>query len=106
MELGMNLVNLSDTPYKYPMLTGDMLFRLWRAAVNDDDTLVEEMINGMSVDKRTLTRERPEGAMDLTVSRSPREGDGLRSRLRDMQTLRSQSEILPPVVLLAGPVSP
>ena len=32
----MNLVNLSDTPYKYPMLTGDMLFRLWRAAVKDD----------------------------------------------------------------------
>ena len=41
----MNLVNLSDTPCKYPMLTGDMLFRLWRAAVKDDDTLVEEMIH-------------------------------------------------------------
>ena len=34
-------------PYKYPMLTGDMLFRLWRAAVKDDDTLVEEIIYGM-----------------------------------------------------------
>jgi len=85
----MNLVNLSDTPYKYPMLTGDMLFRLWRAAVKDDDTLVEEMIHGMYEAMMAFDRERFEGAMDLTVRRSPTAGDTFQSLLKDMQTFRS-----------------
>jgi hypothetical protein len=89
MELAMNLVNLSDTPYKYPMLTGDMLFRLWRAAVKDDDTLVEETIHGMYEAMMAFDRERAEGAMDLTVRRSPIAGDAFRSLLKDMQTFRS-----------------
>jgi hypothetical protein len=38
----MNIVNISDAPYKYPSLTGDMLFRLWKAAIKDDDTLADE----------------------------------------------------------------
>ena len=42
----MNIVNMSDAPYKYPSLTGDMLFRLWNAAIKDDDTLADEMIRG------------------------------------------------------------
>jgi hypothetical protein len=89
MELAMNLVNLSDTPYKYPMLTGDMLFRLWRAAVKDDDTLVEETIHGMYEAMMAFDRERAEGTMDLTVRRSPIAGDAFRSLLKDMQTFRS-----------------
>ena len=28
-RLAMNIVILTETPYKYPSLTGDMLFRLW-----------------------------------------------------------------------------
>ena len=78
----MNLVNLSDTPCKYPMLTGDMLFRLWRAAVKDDDRLVEGMIRGMYEAVMAFDRERAEGAMDLTVRRSPIAGDVFRSLSR------------------------
>ena len=89
MELAMNLVNMSNTPYKYPSLTGDMLFRLWRAAVKDDETLVEEMIRGMYEAMMAFDRERAEGAMDLTVRRSPTAGDTFRSLLKDMQTFRS-----------------
>jgi hypothetical protein len=89
MELAMNLVNLSDTPYKYRMLTGDMLFRLWRAAIKDDDTLVEEMIHGMYEAMMAFDRERAERAMDLTVRRSPTAGVTFRSLLKDMQTFRS-----------------
>ena len=43
----MNIVILTETPYKYPSLTGDMLFRLWKAAIKDDDTLANEVIRGI-----------------------------------------------------------
>ena len=43
----MNIVNMRDAPYKYPSLTGDMVFRLWNAAIKDDDTLADELIQGM-----------------------------------------------------------
>ena len=85
----MNLVNMSDTPYKYPSLTGHMLFRLWRAAVKDDETFVEEIIHGKYEAMMAFDRERAEGAMDLTVRRSPTAGDVFQSLLKDMQTFRS-----------------
>ena len=29
----MNIVNISEAPYRHPSLKGDMLFRLWKAAI-------------------------------------------------------------------------
>ena len=54
-------------PYKYPSLTGDMLFRLWNAAIMDDDTLADEMIRGMYHCMLAFDRERAEYVMDQTV---------------------------------------
>ena len=42
----MNIVDMSDAPYNYPSLTREMLFRLWSAAIKDDDTSADEMIRG------------------------------------------------------------
>jgi hypothetical protein len=39
--------NVNIRPYKYPSLTADMLFRLWNAAIKDDDTLADQVIRGM-----------------------------------------------------------
>jgi hypothetical protein len=61
----MNIVKMTDAPYKYPSLTGGMLFRLWNAAIKDDDTLADEMIRGMYHCMLTFDRERAEYAMDL-----------------------------------------
>jgi hypothetical protein len=84
----MNIVNMSDAPYKYPSLTGDMLFRLWNAAIKDDDTLADEMIRGMYKCMLAFDRERAEYAMDLTVRRGPTARDTLRTLLEDMQKFR------------------
>ena len=84
----MNIVKMTDAPYKYPSLTGDMLFRLWNAAIKDDDTLADEMIRGMYHCMLTFDRERAEYAMDLTVRRDPTARDTLRALLEDMQKFR------------------
>ena len=47
------------------------------------------MIHGMYEAMMAFDRERAEGAMDLTVRRSPIAGDAFRSLLKDMQTFRS-----------------
>ena len=85
----MNLVNMSYTPYKYPSLTGDMLFRLWKAAIKDDDTLADEMIRGMYDGLLAFDRERAEDVMDLIVRRAPTARDSFRALLQDIQTFRS-----------------
>jgi hypothetical protein len=84
----MNIVNMSDAPYKYPNLTGDMVFRLWNAAIKDDDTLADEMIRGMYRCMLAFDRERAEYVMDLTVRRGPTARDTLRALLEDMQKFR------------------
>lgn len=84
----MNIVNMCDAHYKYPSLTGDMLFRLWNAAIKDDDRLADEMIGGMYRCMLAFNRERAEYVTDLTVKRSPTAGDALRDFLGDMQKFR------------------
>jgi len=95
----MNIVKMTDAPYKYPSLTGGMLFRLWNAAIKDDDTLADEMIRGMYHCMLTFDRERAEYAMDLTVRRDPTARDTLRALLEDMQKFRGLNEVAPTQVL-------
>ena len=85
----MNIVILTETPYKYPSLTGDMLFRLWKAAIKDDDTLANEVIRGIYDGMMAFDRERAEDVMDLTVRRHPTSRDAFRALLKDMQVFRS-----------------
>ncbi len=85
----MKIVNMSDTPHKYPSLTGDMLFRLWKAAILDDHALAEEVMRGMYYGMMAFDRERAEEVMDLTVRRRPTAGEAFRSLLKDMLTFRS-----------------
>jgi hypothetical protein len=65
-----------------------MLFRLWKAAIKDDDTLADEMIRGMYDGMLAFDRERAEDVMDLTVKRGPTARDTLRALLKDMRTFR------------------
>lgn len=85
----MNIVNMSDAPYKYPSLTGDMLLRLWKAAILDDDTLADEVMRGMYHGMMAFDRERAEEVIDLTVRRRPTASETFRALLKDMLTFRS-----------------
>jgi hypothetical protein len=88
MEVVMNIVNISDAPYKHPSLRGDMLFRLWKAAVKDDDTLADETVRGMYDGMLAFDRERAEDVMDLIIRRAPTARDSFTALLHDIQTFR------------------
>jgi hypothetical protein len=88
-EVAMNIVNISDAPYKHPSLKGDMLFRLWKAAIKDDDTLADELIRGMYDVLLAFDRDRAEDVMDLIVRRAPTARDSFKTLLQDIQTFRS-----------------
>ena len=85
----MNIVNISDAPYKHPSLKGDMLFRLWKAAIKDDDALADEMIRGMYEGVLAFDRERAEDVMELIIRRAPTARDSFKALLHDIQTFRS-----------------
>jgi hypothetical protein len=89
MEVAMNIVNISDAPYKHPSLKGDMLFRLWKAAIKDDDALADEMIRGMYEGVLAFDRERAEDVMELIIRRAPTARDSFKALLHDIQTFRS-----------------
>jgi hypothetical protein len=89
MEVAMNIVNISDAPYKHPSLKGDMLFRLWKAAIKDDDTLADEMIRGMYDGVLAFDRERAEDVMELIIRRASTATDSFRALLQDIQRFRS-----------------
>ena len=84
----MNIVNISEAPYRHPSLKGDMLFRLWKAAIKDD-TLADELIRGTYGVLLAFDRERAEDVMDLIVRRAPTARDSFTALLQDIQTFRS-----------------
>jgi hypothetical protein len=89
MEVAMKIVNISDAPYKHPSLKGDMVFRLWKAAIKDDDTLADEMIRGMYDGVLAFDRERAEDVMELIIRRAPTARESFKALLQDIQTFRS-----------------
>jgi hypothetical protein len=88
MEVAMNVVNMSDAPHNYPSLKGDMLFRLWKAAILDDDTLTDDVMRGMYNGMMAFDRERAEEVMSLTVSRNPTGVAAVHAMLADMLAFR------------------
>ena len=79
-----------DSPKKHmSWCSKELRFAEVQVGRTPDDTLVEEMIHGMYEAMMAFDRERAEGAMDLTVRRSPIAGHAFRSLLKDMQTFRS-----------------
>ena len=59
------------------------------SAISDTAALMASVLVCFYEAMMAFDRERAEGAMDLTVRRSPTAGDTFRSLLRDMQTFRS-----------------
>ena len=72
-------------------LTKEQVFRLWRCAIKDDDTLVDEMIEHVYEDIVSFDRNRAESAMELTVRREVTAGRAFRSLLKDMRLCPSRA---------------
>jgi hypothetical protein len=68
-----------------PTLTRDAMFRLWRAAIKDDDKVADEVIQKVYDDMMAFDRERADGVIELMVRRNPAAGIAFRALLTDMQ---------------------
>jgi hypothetical protein len=81
------LQDLNDTSRKFrrSSLTKEQAFRLWRCAIMDDHTLVDELIRHVYQDMIAFECERAELVMELTVGRNIRAGCAFRSLLDDMR---------------------
>jgi hypothetical protein len=79
--------DLNDTSLKFrrSSLTKEQAFRLWRCAIKDDHTLVDELIQHVYEDMIAFECERAEWAMELMVRRNMTAGRAFRSLLNDMQ---------------------
>ena len=77
-------------------LTKDKIFRLWKAAIKDDDNFVDEIIRKVYDDMTAFDSERRDIVIDLTVRRHKIAGDEFRTLLSDMQEF-SAPTIAPPL---------
>jgi hypothetical protein len=90
----MALENANATPHRHSGLTEDEIFHLWRAALKDDDRLIDAAIQKVYDDMMSFDRERAETVMSLTIRRNSEAGRAFQSLLGDMrkQETRSQPE--------------
>jgi hypothetical protein len=66
-------------------LTKEQVFRLWRCAIKDDDTLVEDIIRQLYENIIAFDCQRAESVIELIVRRNAAADCALRSLLRDMR---------------------
>ena len=77
-------------------LTKDQIFRLWKAAIRDDDKFVDAVIQKVHDEMIAFDSERGEIVIDLMVRRHKIAGDEFRTLLSDMQEF-SAPAIAPPL---------
>jgi hypothetical protein len=63
-------VNANAALHRHFGLTEDEIFRLWRAALKDDDGLVDDAIQKVYDDMTSFDRERAEAVMSMTIRRN------------------------------------
>jgi hypothetical protein len=70
-ELAVGTSVASRTGPRRPGLPTDMLFRLFRAAVKDEDDIADPVIQSAYEDMVSYDQERARGVMELIVRRQP-----------------------------------
>jgi hypothetical protein len=80
------------TLHHHSGLTKDEIFHLWRAALKDDDRLIDAVIQKVYDDMMSFDCEQAEIVMSLIIRRHSEAGRAFRSLLGDMrkQVTRSQ----------------
>jgi hypothetical protein len=86
------LENANATPHRHSGLTKDEIFQLWRAALKDDDRLIDEVIQRVYDEMISFDRERAETVMSLTIRRNREAGRAFRSLLGDMRKQATRSQ--------------
>jgi len=81
-------------------LTKEQVFRLWRCAIKDDDTLVEDIIRQLYENIIAFDCQRAESVIELIVRRNAAAGCAFRSLLRDMRVKGEPAPSLGAVALM------
>jgi hypothetical protein len=81
-------------------LTKEQVFRLWRCAIKDDDTLVEDIIRQLYENIIAFDCKRAESVIELIVRRNAAAGYAFRSLLRDMRVKGERAPSLGAVALM------
>jgi hypothetical protein len=76
------------------------VFRLWRCAIKDDDTLVEDIIRQLYENIIAFDCQRAESVIELLVRRNAAAGYAFRSLLRDMRVKGEPAPSLGAVALM------
>lgn len=71
--------------FRRAALTQEQVFRLWRCAIKDDDSLIDEMIQQIYKNIIAFDRKRAECVIEMTVRRSVAANCALRCLLTDMR---------------------
>lgn len=66
-----------------PRLTKAEMFRLWTAAVKDDDRLADQVLQKVYDDMMAFDSQRAEDIIELTIRRSPAAAYSFREFVRD-----------------------
>jgi hypothetical protein len=74
-------------------LTKDQLFRVWRAAIKDDERLIDELIQKIYDDMVAFDRDRAEG-VELIARRSAGARNALRCLLKEIGTFGGRNFFL------------
>lgn len=77
---------------RHPALTRDELSALWRAAIKDDELLVNDVIQAVYDDLIAFDRDRAKAVMELMVRREPASGGAFRSLLAETRVWRDWQE--------------
>jgi len=77
-------------------ITKDQIFRLWKAAIRDDDKFVDAVIQKVHDDMIAFDSERGEIVIDLMVRRHMIAGDEFRTLLSEMHEV-SGATLRPPL---------
>jgi len=76
----------------HPALTADELTALWRAAIKDDERLVDNVIQAVYDDLIAFDRDRAKAVMELMVRREPSSGGAFRALLAETRVWREWQE--------------
>lgn len=79
---------MPGTDFQKSSLTDQQLFRLWSAAIKDDENLVDEIIKKAYEDMMAFDRDRSTGIMAMIVRRTTAAGCAFGSLLKDIGEFR------------------
>ena len=93
-EIGQKYLTAILISSRHNPLTEGQVYRLWRCAVKDDDTLIDTVIEKVYDEMITFDPERTDFVMQLMIDRDEVAGPRFRTLLQDMRCRQESAKIV------------